>query len=272
MQTGILCLGSLARCIPGGSLTLFEDGTLTDADVAELHERLGPEKIVRRAEMDGLMDTLLARHPVCRKYRDAQPFGIKLFDIPHWLRNGGLYFDSDILFFQRIDLADVVEAARDRFVFMEDVTQGYSGSLWSLAWRHRLKLPSKINAGILAVPANLHDLDFIEWFLSVPGFHAIPYLVEQTCYAAMAGMRCAIVDPRQIGMITDKTKGPDGRAALHFIAHQKGRMAEFSKYMAHMETGPPVRLALCEPRILGLNRILMHSIGRRLPFFSTRIP
>ena len=261
---GTLCLGSLMRCAPDASLTLFEDGSLSDGDVEKLQSDLSPARIVRRAEVDEQMNTLLARHPHCRKYRDEQPVGLKLFDIPFLTDGDSVYFDCDIFFFRAFDPEALLVAARDRFVFMLDINEGYSGSLARLVWRYQMKMASKINAGIIAFPRALHDLDFIEWFLSIPEFQAIPHMAEQTCFAAMAGMRCDIVAPRQVGCVTRKTVGPGDYVALHFIANQKARLSEFLMNSTKEENAPPVKLLLDPPRLLNARRILMHVIGRRI--------
>lgn len=265
LHTGLVCLESLRRgCANLESMMIFEDGSLSDPEADQLAHELSPATVIRRSELDAQAEQILKPFPRCRAFRQENPLGLKLFDVPLRFGSQGLFFDSDIFFFRRVDFSAVMEALGKDFVFMRDPNQGYSARLVDLVIRNGLPMPSHVNTGIIGIPPDGHDLEFIEWFLGKPEFRLFPQIVEQTCYAALAGKRCVLLDSSQIACCRDEGEPSPELAALHFIGHHKRGLVQFvrkRKSAAADET--PVQISVKRAGRLHFGRILAHSFRWR---------
>lgn len=259
------CLDSLCRyCTDLESLTVFEDGSLSEAGAEALAQTLPGVQVVRRDAMDDGSSTHLAGYPSCQSFRRKNPLALKLIDIPILAPTDALFVDCDIRFFRPFHCAELGAVRSTHFVFMEDSAQGYSARLTDLTLKHRLRMPSKVNTGILSVPPGFHDLDFIEWFLSVPEFLTLPTLIEQTCWAALAGAHpVVLLDPLQMHCATGAPSVGSETVAIHFVTGHKQHVAACRDLPKESTFAPARALRLVPAERLTLRHMLAHSIGRR---------
>jgi hypothetical protein len=115
-----------------------------------------------------------------------------------------------------------------------------------------------------SAPRAFYDLDFIEWFLSVPEFRTLPTLVEQTCWAALVGSNpVKLLDPRQVHCASGPPAVSSETVAVHFIAHHKNFVAECRDLPAEDVADGARALRLVPATRLNLRGALEHSLGRR---------
>jgi hypothetical protein len=100
------------------------------------------------------------------------------------------------------------------------------------------------NAGMLALAVRDHDLDFAEWFLSKPDLNGIPFLSEQTCYAALlARARALAWDPAQVLCHTGAVAAAQHAAAIHVFSPIRERFTELAAFAeAQLEALPAIDL------------------------------
>jgi len=225
------CLGSLLRYAdePLGPRA-HDDGTLTGEDRARLAAGLAGRagsrglELVPRAEADERMAPLLARHPAARAFRSEHPLGLKLLDVPFLANTGGeegddelAYCDSDVLFLRPFaDLFELPPSAGA--LFMSDVQNAYSLRSWHLLRDRRLRLPARVNTGILAFRPRLYDLDLVERYLATPAHRFAPVWVEQTAWALLGWKAgCRLLDPEAVAVAAAGAPTPS-RVALHFVS------------------------------------------------------
>jgi hypothetical protein len=274
LETGLQCLRSLQACGRGlGKLLVFEDGSLSDEDAARLVSELRDCTVIRLCDRDAAIDAHLAVHPHARAYRREHPLAYKLFDIPLTLQaEDYLYVDTDFLFFRPFDAWSVQGAGRDQFVFTRDPRQPYSARLPDLLLRHRLALPSRVNAGFFHAPWSRYDLDRLDWFLSVPEFRLFPALVEQTAWAVLTGGRgVRLVDPRQIFCASDKMSVGPETVAVHFYFTHKTKIDAYARDLPNFEeSASAVKFRLIEPPRVGLGRMVLNSVIQKLKAWTGR--
>jgi hypothetical protein len=192
------CLASLLRhCAVPLGLRIHDDGSLTEDDKELLHRHLEPIEIVpsglaeeRIADEYGQFRNML---DLRRSYQQIK----KAFDAVIFCREPIFFcIDADVLFLKRfnIPIPDVSGPA----LFLEDRYPSYSLRSWQKLTSQEVKLPAKVNVGIIIVPRRLIDLDLLEWFVGNPRHWGIPSMLEQT-YWALLGARigCQVFDPRQ---------------------------------------------------------------------------
>ena len=95
--------------------------------------------------------------------------------------------------------------------------------LRDILWKYKWRAPFRFNAGYFSFAMECYDLDFIEYYLSLPDIREMPWLSEQTCWALLfgrAGGGCT-PDPEQF-ICRENYAGPDEKAlAIHLIAKLK---------------------------------------------------
>jgi len=251
------------------ALTIFEDGSLSDVDAETLRTALPGSRVVRREEMDAQVRPRLSSHPNCLELRDKNAFGLKLLDAAMLTESGTIFFDSDVMFFKPFTCESLVPYQASHFIFMGDERQGYSARIFGLfriIWKHKLTLPSRVNTGCWSYPSHLYDLDFIEWFLTLPEFRRFPQLIEQTCWAAMAGQSkrdVMILDRKQIYCATDKLKIREQTISVHFADYHKKRVAEFAPFSENQSSEEITSFHLVPASRLTFFKMLMNSVKNR---------
>ena len=265
LQVALHCLSSLRRyCTDLETLTIYEDGSLSEAGFEALEQKLPGAEIVRRKSIDERVEASLARHPSCLSFRRENPLALKLIDIPFLAPPDILFVDCDIRFFRPFECSGIAALQSTHFIFAVDPSQGYSGRLLDLILKHRLAIPGNVNTGMWSAPRVFYNLDFIEWFLSVPEFRTLPTLVEQTCWAALAGSNPGqLLDPRQVHCASGPPVVDGETVAVHFIAHHKNLVAGCRDLPAEDIAGGARALRLGPATRLNLRSALGHSLGRR---------
>ena len=224
VDRALLCFDTLyRRCRDRFRLTVLDDGSLTAADRDRLLEAFGEMRILTKEEREDLVAPRLRGKPNCLRYRKEHVFSLKLLDGP--LLDAGAFAlcDSDIYFVRDFDGLDRRASATDDLAFMQDWCNGYAITFSQRVLARRpLRLPERLNAGILYVGPRTYDLDFIEWFLGDVAFrgaatkHEI-FLMEQTAWAALAGrVRSFYFDPEQVAFATKERVFSGRLVALHF--------------------------------------------------------
>ncbi len=228
VDTAIACLGSLlAYSADSIRLRLHDDGSLTEGDRERLSRALGDVVYVGRPEADDRVANLLSRRPALAAYREESPLALKLVDTVLFAEGDTLsYCDSDVLFLRPFSGLFRFPAPETEACFMRDSQNAYSLRSWQLATERRLRLPTRVNTGIVHVRVRRFDPDLLEWYLSRPEYRFAPPWVEQTAWAVLVGIRpCRLFDPRQIAFPGATTASP-GTVALHFVSPLRARLGE----------------------------------------------
>ena len=219
MACGLTCLTSLLRYSQDkiGLLMIHDDGSLTDDDVAILHEKLAPARVIRRAEADEQMEDQLRPFPMTAAFRRRYFSGLKLCDT-FYFSSGDIYgyCDSDLLFFRPFQGLFALPDAGTNALMMDNGRDNfYSVRSWQFMGSP-LRLPMRCNSGLVCIRRSHYDPKFIEWFLGEKRYAGNTHygVQEQTAWAALAMMvGCRKWDPRQFAVaqpdltITDRTIG-----------------------------------------------------------------
>lgn len=219
VEMALACLGSLgAYSLEPLGLRVHDDGSLTAGDRERLEERLGEVRFVSRAEADDRLAAVLARRPALARFRAANPLGLKLIDAPLLADSGELFYcDSDVLFLRPFRGLFRWPSPAAGAVFMRDVQNAYSVRSWHFLLHRRLRLPARVNTGIVSFRADRYDLELVEWYLSRHGFQLAPVWAEQTCWALLGERAgCWAVDPGQVALAGQAAPGDP--VGLHFVS------------------------------------------------------
>jgi hypothetical protein len=209
-------------------LVIHDDGSLTNQDQINL-ERLKGAEVIRRSEADQSMNQLLKNHPNCYNIRYEHPMFIKLLDIALLSSDDFGYCDTDILFFKPFTELFQWPDSKTSALFMQDYIEAYSVFPWHLIGSRKLRLPSKVNAGLMFIRKSAYDLDFVEWFIGQKTFRSKPiHKMEQTCWAALGyRINCRMWNPDQIVLMRPDTKLTKNMVAGHFVKEVRYRLKHF---------------------------------------------
>jgi hypothetical protein len=269
LAASLTCLPTLVRFSADPvRVVVHDDGTLTAASRATLRAAVLGIEIVDRARADEEVGDRLARHPRCRVARSSNFMFLKMFDVA-LLEPGDLaYCDSDVLFLRPFDGLFGPPDPRFPFLFMTDAKEAYAVRPWHLRPLGKLKLASRVNAGLMRVWAGALDLDFVEWLLGRMGSSAVWkrrwYWNEQTCWAALGGRSdCGLWDARQVVMATrDMASFTSDAVAVHFVSTYRFHLPEYAG-RAWSPTAVPVRVASRPARRVGpIVQFIADSRGR----------
>ena len=251
VNMAITCLDSVRRgCQQEVTFHIHDDGSLTGEDVNRLEAHLSPCRIIRREEADERLMGILRKYPALRRLRNTYPPALKLFDGP-LLCDEDLYrfCDSDVLFlrlagnaFQLPDV-DGVNA-----LFMQDRKNGYSLRSWQKAMSRRVVLPEQVNVGLITFDLDSYNPDYLHWFVTRKGHRGIPWVLEQTAWAAL-GKRvgCRTYDPQQVRVMREN-EDDGGLVAGHFTARTRHLLSRFAEKSQRLrEAGEPVMLRTVVP-------------------------
>ena len=266
VPTALACLPSLLRLSAEPlRLRLHDDGTLTPQDAEELAAALGGAEVVWRAEADARLADHLARYPATRAFRAASPLALKLVDVALLAPGEALaYCDADVLFLRPFSGLYRFPAPAAGAVFMADAQNAYSLRSWHLLRDRRLRLPRRVNSGIVLFRAALHDPDLVEWFLSHDAYRFAPPWVEQTGWALLGERAgCWLLDPAQVRI--PARAGERGAVALHFVRSVRGLLPAYLEKAGEDGEGmrPPAVLRSSPARRCG-PLSLAATEGRRL--------
>jgi hypothetical protein len=229
----IHCLDSIRRlCAQKLYFQVHDDGSLTEEDKYRLSNH-GDLQVLSRQEADDRMEPVLRKFPFCRNIRKEHPFALKLLDtILLSPTDNYSYIDSDVLFLRRFNNPFCADSYASRSVFMRDRENSYCVRSWTCALNKQLRLPNRLNAGMIVFDRSMFDLEFVEWFLSIPASNAIPSMREQTTWAILGKrVECEMFDESQLRVMRENE--PDEELlAGHFTAKTR---ALLPRYVARSE-------------------------------------
>jgi hypothetical protein len=207
-----------------GSVTVHDDGSLTEDDIGRF-ERLFPGlQVIRRPDADKAMASLLADYPLCAAYRASHPLALKLLDCPLLEPSASLFLlDSDVLFFGPVDEA-VTQAqrgcAQGSNLFMDDYQPSYSLSLPVMSTILNGSFTARINTGFAVIQCETIDLARIESILREwPEVAWNLAWAEQTLYALLSGAKVGLFDA---SCSVAQGKGLSGLVAKHYVGPVRG--------------------------------------------------
>ncbi|HXO22264.1 MAG TPA: hypothetical protein VOA87_20285 [Thermoanaerobaculia bacterium] len=270
VEMGLACLGSLLRYSAQPlRLRVHDDGSLTANDLERLTAELGQPRIVSRADADERMAGFLAGRPATRAFRAENPLGLKLLDVALLAEEEEIaYCDSDVLFLRPFSHLFRLRPEAGA-LFMCDPQNAYSLRSWHLLLEprlRRLRLPGRVNTGILAFRKRFFDPNLVEWYLSRPSFRFAPVWAEQTAWALLgAAAGCRLLDPRRISIpLSGQARDPE-QVALHFVSPVRGLLDGFLQASQSKEELPaePVEIGSIEAPICGPANLAATEIRRR---------
>jgi hypothetical protein len=234
LEVGLKCLPSLLRNSQEViSLVIHDDGSLTVEDCRQLRAALPGSTILLRDEADAILAPLLQRCPRSRAFRQANPLGLKLIDVSLLHSEDVAYCDSDILFLRPFERLFGWPREETNAIFMQDTQDAYALKPWHIYPLGRIRIPRRINAGLIFFRRSFYDLDFIEWMLGEATLRAVfekrPHWVEQTCWAAL-GWRvgCNVWSPSQLMIANKAMKGLcRDTVGIHFVASYRSKLQDF---------------------------------------------
>jgi hypothetical protein len=227
------CLQSLSDyCEDRHSIVLVSDGTLSDSELADLSANCRASHILQRDVVIESVKGKLRGYPKCEKFLHDDIFAMKLIALPILERgNTFAYCDSDIYFTQSfrglfLDLDLDLEVEQSYCILLRDSHSAYSTGMYNLTVKKGLSMTLSCNAGMILAGKSVFDLDFIEWFLSQGSFRDRPFLVEQTCWAALSARsipRHWSLDDFYCSERPCPSTAPSNFVGIHFVgAQQKG--------------------------------------------------
>jgi hypothetical protein len=263
VDMALRCLGSLLACSAEPlRLRVHDDGSLTPEDLERLAAGLGSPEVVLRTEADERLAEHLAGRPATRAFRDANPLGLKLVDVPLLAGGEVTYCDSDVLFLRPFRGLFDLPTDGAGALFMSDRQNAYSFRSWHLLAHRRLRVPCRVNTGLIRLRAGAYDPDRIEWFLERPELQRTPPWVEQTAWALLgAAAGCRLYDPAQIAIpLPGEIPGAD-TVALHFVSPVRSLLAGYAN--RPVTGGEPVAIRSVPARRCGMIRLVATELGRR---------
>ena len=266
----VTCLGSLVDCCRQPlRFRIHDDGSLTADDRAQIAVRLGATVFIDRVQADAQMAVRLAKYPFCRKLRDRQILGLKLFDVPLMAVDDEIAFcDSDILFLRPCSDLFTFPDEQTGCLFMPDWQEAYAVRPWNLLPGSAVRLPRKLNSGLFFLRRRCYDLDVLESLIAreLPAFHQLPQWIEQTCWGHLA-IRCGgrFWSERQIRVVQSGASLDDHLVAAHFTSPVRGFLPAAQQ---RIDLTRPAVSVVTEPmRRLGAARLAANTLGR---FLRTR--
>lgn len=234
VAVGLKCLASLLHFSSDSlSLLIHDDGTLTGDDQHLLISRLPGSRILSRAEADSLVQPLLTRYPKCMAYRQHHPLALKLIDMPLLEAADLAYCDSDVFFLRPYARLFAWPEEKTSAVFMQDNQEAYSLRPWHMYPIGKIRVPRRVNSGLILFRTSSYDLDFIEWMLGHQPLDEVfkkrRHWIEQTCWAAL-GWRvgCHVWSARQLIIASQAMAGLSQETiGIHFVAAYRSRLNDF---------------------------------------------
>ena len=169
------------------ALCIHEDGSLNDAEHAELCGHFPTARIIRRVEADAKLAQILREYPRSLHFRNTNVLAPKVFDFIAFLEFDRMgLFDSDLLFFAnpKAYLQRVEDPAYRRNVFNADFSLAYTVHPEAVRPLIGHDLQPRVNTGLGLVHRDSIRWDWTEEFLDLPGILAGHFWrIEQTLFA-----------------------------------------------------------------------------------------
>jgi hypothetical protein len=271
IDVGLICLASLLKkSAESLRLAIHDDGTLTPEDCDRLSAAFPGSVVISRPEADESVQPLLSRYPQCSAYRRRHPLALKLIDLA-LVGDGDLaYCDTDVLFLKRFShLFDWPDSATSA-VFMQDGQEAYSLRPWHMFPFGKIRVPGRINSGLILFRTANYDLEFVEWLLARPElkrvFRKRPYWIEQTCWAALAWrVGCRVWRPEQFMLANSKMLGVSPETVgIHFVAAYRSKLQDFLACQSVEDGQAAVEIRSVPARPASHLRMVVDDLKRRL--------
>lgn len=144
-------------------LLIYSDGSLNQADINQLTHHFINAKIVSRDQFNVDMERFLKDFKHSLRYSKIESFycALKLFGPMFYpQKNGVLYLDSDVLFFQKpVDMLDYIKTGKP--FHMSDYQNFYAYPAEILRMEFGVNMISNLNAGLFYISKNDYS-DHIE--------------------------------------------------------------------------------------------------------------
>jgi hypothetical protein len=168
------------------ALCIHDDGSLSETACQQIRRAFPNARLIRRAEADRHVESLLAGHPRCRSFRAAHNLALKVFDFTAFLQSERMFLlDSDILFFAAPAalLALIDDRDTHRNCLNKDWGPGYTIERDDLQPLLDFEFPPFINSGLGLIHRGSIRFDWVEEFLGLSGIMSHPHQIEQTLIA-----------------------------------------------------------------------------------------
>lgn len=168
------------------SLCIHEDGTLSDSEASILEHHFPNARVIRRRDADSEMQKLLLKYPLSRKYRDANPLALKVFDFSAFLDSERmLLLDSDILFFSEPTelLRRIDNETYTKNTLNKDWAYGYSINIDEARQHVPFEICDRINSGLGLVHRPSINFEMVEQYMALPNILSHHHRIEQTLIA-----------------------------------------------------------------------------------------
>lgn len=241
VEMALACLGSLRRYSADPlRFRVHEDGTIGSGDRERLASGLGDFDFVPRGEADERVAPLLAGRPALAAFRRGNPLALKLVDVPLLAGDELAYCDSDVLFLRPFSGLFSFPDPATGALFMSDRQNAYSLRSWHLLRHGRLRLPCRVNSGVLFFRTRFFDPDLLEWYFGRPEFQRSPVWTEQTAWALLGSRAgCRLWDPGQLRLPSAGEERGEA-VALHFVSPLRSLLPRVLERAPDRAGEPPV--------------------------------
>ena len=210
------CLSSFVNyCKNDFELQIFEDGTLTENQIAKL-EKLSKVSIIKKKLRDSIIINTLEQYPNCIAFRKIHVLSNKILDTMLYDNLDFYFLDSDILFVNNFKFE---ENYPQNPIFMKDIESSYSISFQNFK-NYLPYLFPKINTGFMYFPKNLFDINKLESIIeSRFGTSEIRHKwAEQTMWAFLSSsLKPSYFHHDQIVMAHPFTSVNKNTIAIHLV-------------------------------------------------------
>ena len=205
---------------------LYDDGTLTEADIAAVRRVLPATRAERYADIEARLDRHLPadRFPTLRARRLVYPHLRKLTDVHAGRTGWKLVADSDMLVFREPRAMLDWLAAPDRPLHMVDAELAYGYSETRMEELAGAPIPALVNVGFFGFRSEAIDWDELErWTRTLEEREGAHYFEEQALSAMLAaGQPCAVAPAADYVVRPGLAEGQTPTAVLHhYVAESK---------------------------------------------------
>ncbi len=223
----IYCAFSLQQSISAQiPFQIFDDGSLTKFQCAELKRLLPTAEIIEFQEIEALLDRYLPRDkfPSLRQRRLVYPHISKLIDVHVGSSGWKLVLDSDMLFFEKpVELLDWLRNPAQA-IHLIDTESHYGYSLKLMQELAGAAIPEKINVGVTGLLSeNLNWQELEKWCEALLEREGSHYLQEQALIAMLMAKTQALALPaaRYRVQPTEEEVQQAQSALQHYVAESK---------------------------------------------------
>jgi hypothetical protein len=212
-------------------LVIHLQGAAYGDALAMLQEHFPSARVITQPEADAVVETWLLKHGLRRLLQARRKLYtiMKATDL-HVMSQAVnlLYFDSDVLFFQKpSELLVAGPRPLPKRIFQRDCYNSYSITPESALSDLGISLAPYVNAGIMLFARESMDLMEYDRYLAHPQLARHHYHTEQTLHALHASARKMVVYlPDTYLLSTDPCPNPERLIARHYASPIRSLLAE----------------------------------------------